>query len=53
MSVGVAGEGKLIVVMSVVLPANTKITAKPKGDIAKLLKEKKPIAKPKTVGGMV
>ncbi|MFH1993722.1 MAG: hypothetical protein ABIK98_15180 [Pseudomonadota bacterium] len=53
MSVGVVGEDRLTAVMNAVLPANAKTTARPKGDIAKLLKAKKPTAKPKTVVGMV
>jgi hypothetical protein len=53
MSVGAVGEDRLTAVMNVVLPANAKTTARPKGDIAKRLEGKKPTAKPKTVVGMV
>ena len=46
--VGVAGGDKPIVVMNAVLPEHKKITAKPKGDTARLPKEKKPTVKLKT-----
>ncbi|MGB2930519.1 MAG: hypothetical protein WBB70_16635 [Desulfobacterales bacterium] len=53
MFVGVAGKDRLTAVTNAVLPANEKTTEKPKDDIAKLLKAKKPTAKPKTAVGMV
>ena len=49
----IAGEGRLTVVLSVSLPANDITTVRPKGDIAKPPKVKKPTVKPKTVVGMV
>ena len=52
-SVGVAGEARVTVVMDVVLPANEKITGRPKGDTVKRLKAKKPTVKPKTAAAML
>jgi len=51
--VGVAGGDRPIVVMNAVSQENAKITVKPKGDIARLPKEKKPTVKLKTVVDMV
>jgi hypothetical protein len=51
--VGVAGGDRPIVVMNAVSPEHKKITVKPKGDTARLPKEKKPTVKLKTAADMV
>jgi hypothetical protein len=51
--VGVAGGDRPIVVMNAVSQENAKNTVKPKGNTARLPKEKKPTVKLKTAAGMV
>jgi len=50
--VGVAGGGRPIVVMNAVLPKSAKITVKPRGNTARLLKAKRPTVKPRTAVGI-
>jgi hypothetical protein len=49
--VGIAGGGRPTAVMNVVLLKDAKITVKPRGDIKKPSKVKKPTVKLKTAAG--
>jgi hypothetical protein len=51
--VGVAGGGRAIAVMNAVLQESGKNIGKPKGDIGRLLRGRKPTVRRKTVAVMV
>jgi len=51
-SVGPAGEGSVTAVIIADWQHNERAIVRPRGDIARLLKAKKPTVKPKTAAGM-